>query len=186
MKRLRTIVSWIVELAIVAVLLWKHYEMCYFGWYDFDALWLLPLLSPVLLCLHWWQLRKENLTRKIRLKLFLFTGPTVFLCISLLMGLTYKLKKIVVFGSVPKEVVAEVNRNKGNPPNPKDNTYGTRVMSEKLSRSDVLFYLAVERMKSDGLLCATLLASTCFLYRNRYSLGKLEYSEGPANSGSEK
>ena len=186
MKRIRTIVSWMVELAIVAVLLWKHYEMYCFGWYDFDALFLLLLLSPLFLGLHWVQLRKEHLPRKIRLKLFLLTGPAVFLCLTLIMGLTCRLKRVGVFGGVPKEVVAEVNINRGNPPNPKDNAYGTRFMSEKLSRSDVVSYLALERMKSDGLLYAMLLASTIILYGNRYSLGRLEYSEGPPTCGGEK
>lgn len=183
MRTVRGIVIWTVELAIVAVLLWKHCEIYYFGWYDLDALWLFPLLSPLFLYLHWRELRQESLPRKIRLKLLLLTGPAVFLCISLLIGLTLKLEKVMESGGVAEEVVAEVNEHRGRPPNPKDNAYGTRFMSEKLSRSDVLFYLAVERMKSDALMCAVLFASTIILYGTRYSLGRLQYSEGPPTSG---
>jgi hypothetical protein len=85
-----------------------------------------------------------------------------------------------------REVVAEVSRYKGKLPNPKGGNYERRVMSEKLSRRDVLYYLGVERVKSETLIYAMLLASTIILYGNRYSLGRLEYSEGPPASGGEK
>jgi hypothetical protein len=102
------------------------------------------------------------------------------------LGLTYELNKVARFGGVPKEVVAEVSRYKGKLPNPKGGNYERRVMSEKLSRRDVLYYLGVERVKSETLIYAMLLASTIILYGNRYSLGRLEYSEGPPASGGEK
>ncbi|MHC4154033.1 MAG: hypothetical protein ACYST6_03770 [Planctomycetota bacterium] len=186
MKRLRTIVSWTVELAIVAVLLWKHYQVYYLGWYDLDAMWCVLPASLVLLACHWGQLRQKHLPKKVRLKLLLLTGPAVLLCLSLILGLTYELNKVARFGGVPKEVVAEVSRYKGKLPNPKGGNYERRVMSEKLSRRDVLYYLGVERVKSETLIYAMLLASTIILYGNRYSLGRLEYSEGPPASGGEK
>jgi hypothetical protein len=59
-------------------------------------------------------------------------------------------------------------------------------MSKKLSRLEVVGFLGIERIKSEILIYSMLLASTCILYGHRYSLGRLEDSEGPPNSGSEK
>ncbi len=186
MKRLNTIISWMVELAIVAVLLWKHYDLYYLGWYDFDGVFILLLASPIVLIIYGVKLIEKHLPKKVRLKLFLLTGPTVFLCMSLVMGLSYELRKVAVTGGVPIEVVAEVNKNKENPPNLKGHSYVLRVMSEKLTRSRVVYYLGVERAKSERIIYAMLLVITCILYGNRYSLGRLEYSEGPPNTSIEK
>jgi hypothetical protein len=185
MKRLRTIVSWTVELAIVAGLLWKHYEIYYFGWYDLDVMWSFVPAFPAFLYLHWRLLRKKHLPKKVRLKLLLLTAPTVVLCLSIVLALTYDLEKLARLGGVPKEVVAEVNRYEGTLLFSSDN-YGARVMSEKLSRRDVVGYLGVERVKSDALIYGMLLANTIILYGHRYSLGRLEYSGGPPASGGEK
>ena len=186
MKKLRTIVSWIVELAIAAVLLWKHYDLYYLGWYDFAGLDTFLLVSPIVLVFHCAKLRERHLPKKVYLKLLFLTGPTVFLCMSLVMGLTYELRKVAITGGVPIEVVAEVNKNKENPPNLKGHSYVLRVMSEKLTRYRVVYYLGVERAKSEILIYAMLLVSTCILYGNRCSLGRLEDSEGPPKSGDPK
>jgi hypothetical protein len=124
-------------------------------------------------------LRKKHIAKKVRLKLLFLTGPSVFLCMSLVLGLTYELRKVAIAGGVPKRIAGEIDRNKEKLPIGKGDSCEMRVLSEKLSRYDVAYYLGVERMKSEILIYAMLLATSCILYGNRYSLGRLEYSEGP-------
>jgi len=173
-----TFAGWILELAIPLVLLWKHYDLYDLGWYDLEVMGWLLVVTPFFLTIHLMQIKKKHLLKNVRLKLLFLTGPTLFLCMSLVLGLTYELRKVAIFGGVPKEIVAEVNRNKEKTLLEKGDNYETRFLSKKLSRLDVVGFLGIERIKSEILIYAMLLASTCILYGHRYSLGKIEYSKG--------
>ena len=158
MKRLCTIVSWIVELAIVAGLVWKLSQL-----YDLSVPILLVLLSPFLALAHWINLRKKHLEKRVMLKLFFLTEPCVILSFSLLLNEVRDLTTVARLRvGASKEMWAE-SLEKGGPQENFHQWFKDRV----------------ERMKSDGLLYAMLLASTCILYGNRYSLARLEDSEGP-------
>ncbi|HUT29262.1 MAG TPA: hypothetical protein VMX13_05675 [Sedimentisphaerales bacterium] len=160
MKRLFTILCWAGELAILAGLLWKHLELYELGWYDSSVLVVLLLFLPLLAYGHWMALRrKRDLSRKVELKLLLLTGPSVFFCVFLIIGLNFELKRAAMTASPNREML-ETGRDQG------------------LAHQGFPKW-KIERMKSERFIYAMLLASSCILYGNRYSLGKLEYSERP-------
>jgi len=156
MKRLRTIVGWMVELAIVAGLSWKLSQL-----YDLTVPILLLLLSPYLVLTHWIKLKGKRLEKRVMLRLFFLTGPCVILSFSLLVSVGRDLVTVAILRGGPSKGM------------------GQEALEKGVEHGDQWFKDRVERMKSDGLLYTMLLASTMILYRNRYSLGKLEYSEGP-------
>ena len=161
MKRLCTIISWIVELAIAAGLVWKLSQL-----YDLSVPRLLVLLSPFLALIHWINLRKKHIEKKVMLKLFFLTGPCVILSFSLLLNEVIDLTTVArLRGGISKEMRGEY-LEKGVPHEYVDQWFKDRV----------------ERMKSDGLIYAMFFVSTCILYGNRCSLGRLEDSEKPPTS----
>jgi hypothetical protein len=168
MKRLNTIVSWMVELGILAGLLWKL-----LGLYDLTVaflllvLLLLLLLSlPVLALMHWirWiPFRINDLGQRVQLRLLLLTGPSLILSAFLILGLSMELKKIAILrGGATKEMAAMA--------------WKQGVPNENFQQWHKDH---VERMKSERLIYAMLLASTCILYGNRYSSGRLGEGQGP-------
>jgi hypothetical protein len=152
MTILLDIFTWCVESVILGFLLWEHtrlHEMpCIF----------LPLL-PLLLFHHWWALRRERLAPSLRRKLLSLTGPCVLLSLSLVLSLSVSLRRIAIVGGGTKEMV-QASINERVPPNGLD-----QWMRD-----------SIERMKSERLIYAMLLASMCLLYGSRWSTAKRDLS----------
>jgi hypothetical protein len=172
MKRACAFAGWIVEAAIVAGLLWKHTDL-----YDYDFPFLLFLASPILMVYHWFLLRKEHkkgrFTRAVQLKLFFLTGLSIILCLSLILSTTFEWRRIQLLGGSTKEMRVSLIKMAQN----KDDSYPDNIPQ--------WVKYNVEKMKSDQIVYAMLLASTCLLYGCRYYSGKTDTSEDSITSGSE-
>lgn len=152
MKKLVSIVGWIVELIILAGLLFKH-----LGFYDLTVAKILVLFSPVIAGAHWAALKRECLTKKGRLILFLLTGPCVLLAMSLILNINYELKKVAILGGGPSKEMIEIS-------------------NESLRSKFIPQWNegTVERIRSERLIYAMLLASLCVLYGTRYSASRTQ------------
>ena len=142
------LVSWSVEIVLLAGLLWKH-----IGLYYSLGSWLLLVLTPLLAFAHWKLLTNARIDTSQRLTLFFLTGPSLLLSVSLLAATTLELRTIIFLGGPPKEMISVI----------------TDVPPECLPQwtND-----AIERMKSELLIYAMLLASTCLLYSSRWATAR--------------
>ena len=154
-KIIYALLSCIIELMLLVGLVWKHTEL-----YEYTVTVFLLLLLPFILPLFWLILRREykenRLDQEMRLKLFFFTGPIIFLCLSLILSLSYELKKVSVLGGGTKEM-------------------GSEALKEKVSREGIRQWMKdrIEKMKSDRILYSMLLASSCLLFSCRYSSARI-------------
>jgi hypothetical protein len=153
MKKTITIIGWIVEAAILAGLIWKHFDL-----YDAENAFLLTLLSPLFVFGHWIALKKEykenHLRQSIRLRLFFLTGPAVFLSLSLMLCRGTEMIRMTRIGII-KEIGLGLMRD------------GFRYQDDMQWKD-----LAVKRILSDGIVNTMFFASFCLLYASRYYSGK--------------
>lgn len=155
MGKIKIIIGLIAEFAILIVLLWKHTDL-----YDFECLFILLLVSPILFIYHWFLLSKEHkrnrFTRAVQLKLFFLTGPSIILCLSLLLSINFELKRTRIVGGADKEMGMALRKMALN----KDENYPDSIPQ--------WVKYNVKKMKSDMILYAMLLVSFCLLYKERY------------------
>jgi len=149
-KRLRIYLIFVVEVGIVAGLVLKHWTL-----YEFAVPKLLLFGSPILACAHWIALKRAHVPLRPALTLFLLTGPSLLLSMSLFLGRTYELRHVALVGGGTKEL-AEAARRAG-------------VSNEN---SPQWVADAIERMHSERAIYAMLLASTFVLYVSRYSAAR--------------
>jgi hypothetical protein len=142
MKTLGAIIIFLMELGILAGLIWKH-----IGLYEYTFTILLLLTSPGLVYLHRNALKKKNLSQMTRFALLFLTGPCVLLCVSLIVNLNRELK----LGGT-KDSIEMARREKV--PNEFSNQW---------------YKDTVKRKKSEMFIYVMLLASTLLLYERRYS-----------------
>jgi hypothetical protein len=150
MKKLSAIVILLVELAILAGLLWACSRLSDLGIQSIPMLIVLIML-PLLCVIHWGILRERHIENKTRLKLAFLTGPSIFLCILLTFCLSLQLK-VIGIGRSSKNAM-HVAEEKGVP------VQYWRICND-------------ERVESELLIYSMLLASLCIIYGNRYSVSR--------------
>jgi hypothetical protein len=144
-------IGWILELAIVIGLLWKHSDL-----YEFTIAFYLLLAFPFLAFIQWRSTTrgyKENcFGQSVRLKLFFLTGPAVLLCVSLIMSIEFQLQEYKRLGGASKEM-------------------GTVMVRKGVPREGIKQWQkdSIEKMKSDQIIYTMLGASMLLLYMNRCS-----------------
>ena len=160
MNRLNTFASLILEVAILAGLLWEHIKL-----YNLPIIYfllLLVLLSTLFVYLLWKEFKEKNVSRKVRHKLVCLTVPSLFLCLLLVIGISMDLKKVSIVGGATKEM-KEVAKKQG---------------VENLSQWEKD---TIEKMKSERIIYAMLLASIGILFEQRRS----SYCQRPIERNSE-
>jgi len=153
MKKLIAFTAVMLELGIIAGLLFKHLEL----YHSIKLLFL--LFIPILFFIHWVILNKELLTKKGHLTLLLLTGPCLILTFSLISNLSYDLKVASQFGSpFSKEVVIIINKG----------TWRTKFIPQWKEGS-------IDKLRSERFIYIMLLMGTCILYGVRYSMYRNQY-----------
>ena len=148
MKSRSSYVGWGVEAAVLGVLVWQHGKL-----YEFPCFFL--MLVPPLLVTHWVALRKMHLDWSVRQTLFFLTGPCVALSLSLVLCLSADLRKVAIVGGATKEMTQAAIKQRV-----------TGEGMEQWTKDEI------DRMKSERLIYAVILASTCLLYGSRLSAAK--------------
>ena len=155
LKKIIFFIGLATELAILIGLLWKHTDL-----YDFSYPFLLLLLLPVLIPFHWHLLRKykkNRFSRPVQLKLFFLTGPSIILCLSLVVSINTDLERIRLVGGSTKEMGMALTKMAKN----KDVSYPDSIPQ--------WVDYNVKKMKSDRIIYAMLFASMFLLYVSRCS-----------------
>ena len=152
MKRPVALVGWGVESAILAGLFWRYTGVYTLGVVGPFPLFYASVLYVVVVFAQWRVLPKQHLGRNVWLRLCFLTGPCVCLSMFLVLALSLGLEAVAMAGGATKEM-GEAASQQGVLPG----------CFQQWSKD------TVQRIRSERLIYAMLLASTCLLYGSRYS-----------------
>lgn len=160
MKKLAAIVSWLLEFAIIIGLSWKYLELFLKGGGQSVSVQFVFLPIFLLVPFFHWELKgRQYLSLRFRLNLSLLS---ILLSLCLVLTLSYDLKIVRLVGGASKEMVAK-SRRQG-------------ISNECFAQ---WFDDQVEKTKSDRMIYALLLASSCLLLAARCSeLQKIKKMQG--------